>query len=521
MKMTKLLTGAAVAAIMSGTAFGQAALTEQTAAATLPLKDSTFIAAEFQPASAANQLAGNLVLRSAFGAASPFAAIPVDGRAELTIALTNAEFTTATGASFTGNDGGACAFETAPVAGGGVGNSSVTFVSTAGAGINTCTVAVDNDGGNPGGNIGDFTIPVRRSANGAPIVATFTYTQVNADRSTVASAVTEADSLTFAETAAAVGAQAGVVEGFTAGAELLATSAGILSAGNLGTVRFDFRDQANNSVPAAVNIEEDDGSQVVLGDIYTDNNKIDITFPNGIGDINGVAVAGAGACVITGNTASCPVTAAQLTGIAGAAANITYTVGGGATPPVTPEQTPSATLTLEAQANYTASTGFSGNLANIKHDNGLRTGNPADDEFEWVAIGDGGAESNFRLEFANATDAGAINKITVAVANGNGLSAQNIELSANADAALGFVVRGSTVTFNSRALGAGATFDGGATRGNADITAINIEYREDDFNGAGAAGDVAAVAAVQARRQLINRSPSNFVAVPGLAGDPN
>ena len=486
MTINKLLAGAAVAALLAGAA--QAQVTNSNGGATsaqLPLSGVGYVVSEFQPAAAGDQLAGNIVVDSAFGAAaSPFATIPVNGRATLTISLTNATFTTAVGATVAGTAAGGdpCEFETAPIAGGGVGASSVTFISSANnPGISNCSNTA----------IGTFTIPVLRTSSSAAVDVAMTYTQVNAGD-----------------------------HQFTAGGELLASNAGILSAGTLGTVQVDFRTTGAGGFPIGnptngVLIDEPDLFDNVTG-------TIDITFPNGVGDVNAVAIAGlAGAC--TGPVAdvfSCPVTDADIATFDAGPVNITFGVLGGPTPPVTPEQTPSAVFTTDPDANYVAA-GFSGNLAPIAHDDGLRedtvqSGTLAADTYDWVRIGAGGTESNFRIQMASAADAAGISQVRVTIAAGNGLDAQTITIPVGADADTDARIQGSTVTFNSRSMGAHATGSG-----NANITGIQLQFAEAVLGAGGGAGNAGSdkVIAATSQRQLVNRSPGSFVATPGLGND--
>lgn len=483
--------------------------TISTPSAPLPLDSVAVIASEFQPAAAVDQLAGTLTIQSRFdGATSPFSSIPVNGRATLGISLTNATFTTASGATFTGNDGGDCSFEPAAVTGGGVGGTSVGFISTSADSISLCTNAVGESGPGAadGGVIGIFSIPIVRTANGSPIGVTFTYTQVNNDGSAVANPVTVTETLDFAELASAWDAS-GVAgdHQFTAGVDLVATSAGILSAGTLGTVQVDFR----NATAAPLDIRSDAGTQVVVGDLFGAAGEIAITFPGGVGDIDGVSIAGIATPACAGPVAdvfTCDIVAADITAL-GTARAITYTVGG-VTPPVTPEQIPTAVFTTDPATDYVAA-GFNGNLAEITHDDGLgedevRSGGGASDTYEWVRIGSGGTESNFRVQMASDADAAAVTQVRATVAAGNGVGAQTIIIPVGTDANSEAVIRGATVTFNSRSLGANATGSG-----NADITTLELQY-DDTVIG------TAEVNAATSARQLVSRSPGSFVATGGL-----
>lgn len=495
MTINKLLGAVAVAALIAGAAQAQTVTLDGSgSSAQLPEQDAAFVVGEFQPAAAVDQLAGSLVIVPEFGAAAAFGAIPVDHRVTGTFTLTNATFTTPVGGTNTAGTG-ACDFVVGAQSGGGTGQTSVSFISavsgTPGAGddFNTCAAAASD---------AVFTFPIIRTSSASPITVTAVFTQVDAAGAAVATPVTKTATATFAELANAWSADAAVDNKFTAGANLTASATGVLAAGSLGSISTDFRDVADNSVPASVAIgRASDGTQVVPGDLIVDG-EITITFPGGVGDVDGVAIAGVvGPC--TGPVAdvfTCPVTAAEL-GSPLAAAGISYTVGGGATPPATPEQTVTAALTLDAATDYVLS-GFSGNLATIEHDNGLDVA--ALGSFEWVRFGAGGTESNFRIQLADSDEAAAVTEIRIAVAaDGNGVTAANLVLPIGTDADTTARIQGSTVTFNSRALGAIA----GET-GNADI-AVAIQYQDtEDLTGS------------PINRQLVNRSPASFVATPGL-----
>lgn len=521
MTTKKLLTGVALAALLSGGALAQTVsnTVDAGSSAALPADGVAFVASEFQPAAAVDQLAGDIIILTRFdGAASPFAAIPVNGRAALSISLTNATFTSASGATFGGNDGGDCSFEPSAVSGGGVGNSTVGFISTAADSISLCNNTVDGDAGNAAGAIGLFTIPVQRTASNAPVSVTLTYTQVNNDGSSVANPVTVQETLDFANLAGAWDSS-GVASDhqFTAGAELLASNAGILAGpGVLGTVQVDFRDQG----AGPLDIREDDGTQIVEGDLFGAAGEIEITFPAGVGDVDGVDITGmAGACTgPVSDVFTCPIAVADITLLDGGPINITYTVGGGGTPPVTPEQTPTAVFTTDPATNYVAA-GFSGDLAPISHDDGLREDTVGvtvggADTYDWVRFGSGGTESNFRIQMASAADAAGVTQVRVNVAAGNGVSAQTVTLPIGTDADTEARVQGSTITFNSRALGAVS----GET-GNANITSIDLQYQESVLGAGGGGAGTVKVEAATSQRQLVNRSPGSFVATPGLGND--
>jgi len=509
MSITKLLGGVAVAALLAGAAQAQVDITRAVGTdANLPLRvtgaasadTDAFTAAEFQPA-AASQLSGVTVIDTTFGAVAPFAGAPVDARVRLTVTLTNATWTSAAGGS---NDGGAgaCAFQTAPVGGGGVGNNTLEFLSVAAAGINGCT------GAGPTFTFAD----IRRVDSAQPITINFEYRQVGADGSAVASPIVRSDSVMLAGPAAAWGTGAAAGHSFGAGAELLATGAGILSAGSLGTVSTSFRTQADAAAegdPAAprdIRVGATGGATIAAADLFqAAGNNIVITFPEGAGRVNGVSIAGvAGPCTGPVDDAfTCPLSPVELVGLADSAIN--FTVAAAET--VTPEQTVTAVLNTNNQTGYVAA-GFSGNLAPIKHDDGLRVAAltlPANTA--WTGFGAGATESQYRISGMTAAQAASIQEIRVSVVGGNNVAstgATPIVLTNTDDLETGFILRGQTVVFNSKGLAAAA----GTGNGNANISAINLQFEETGMGG------VALPGGIRLDRQLVNRNPGALVAVP-------
>ena len=166
-------------------------------------------------------------------------------------------------------------------------------------------------------------------------------------------------------------------------------------------------------------------------------------------------------------------------------------------------------MTVTSNANYSAPSGPSGSLAAIEWDDGLgevpvASGGTTD----WVRFGTGGTESNFRIQMKSAAAAAAVTQVRVTVGEeGNGIAADTYILPAGT-VDTGFVVNGATVTFNSRALGVAA---GGAS-GNANITGISLQGTDADIA-------LTLLASADVDRQMVNRSPSSYVATGGLTGN--
>lgn len=531
MTITKLLGGVAVAALIGTSAQAQVAITRAgTTADNLPLRvtdaagTAAFSAAEFQPATASSQLTGKVVVTTTFGDAAPFASAGVTDRVRLTVTLTNASWTTASGGTLVNptSDGAGgttptnatksanCAFETSPVAGGGVGNTTVTFLSTAGAKINECIGATPT-----------FTFDaIRRTSNNAPVGVSFSFAQVDSAGNNPGTTITKA--LTLADTASAWGAVANNHK-FTADATAGPTSSttGILTANTvLGTVRTSFRDQAPTGVTGEaaqdIRVGAAAGDKITPALLFVDG-KLHIDFPQGAAGISKATFATAGGtsdCAAPVTTTApaqritCTLTAANLGTDFSAARAITIVKTEKAV--ATPEQTPTATLEVTTQTGYVA-TGFGPTpLRALTNDDGrvqsdnLITG--ALSKGKWTSFGSGGTESQFRisgLTAAQAANAEAI-RITVA-AGGNNVPVAPATpgyytLTNTGDPATGFAVRGGTLVFNSKGLGVAAGM--GSTSGNADITSIVLRYIG------------ASVPAVTIDRQLANRNPTSIVAVP-------
>jgi hypothetical protein len=237
----------------------------------------------------------------------------------------------------------------------------------------------------------------------------------------------------------------------------------------------------------------------ITADQLAASGEVTVSFTDATG-IQGVTLDGA-ACTPAGDDFTCVVNTTIT-----ADQEIIFTLVGVLEPTVS--QTPTASLALTADAGANASAAVFDGLAAtaltpIALDNGRAVTAITTSAFDWVKVGSGGTESNFRIAFPSEAQANAVENVRVVVAAGNGVDAQTIELS-QGTAATGFQVQGATVTFNSRALGATSGDDG-----NADVTSILLDHDETALL-------PAAVPGLSVKRQLVNRSPGSFVATPGL-----
>jgi len=479
-----------------------------------------FSAAEFQPATSDTQLAGSVVITTDFGSTAPFASAGVTDRARLTVSLTNGAWTSASGGvsapATTGTNPAQlanCNFGTTPVNGGGVGNSTLEFLSTAAAQISACTGAAPT-----------FTFSnIRRVSNNAPVIVNFAYAQVDQNGAAVVG-TSISKSVTLAETASAWGSTASEHK-FTADATVATTSSatGILSDANttLGTVRTSFRTTApsvtNTTTPEAkpIRVGATGGATIAPADLFA-SGTITIDFPQGAANIASVKVAGIVTETCTGPVTvtapavryTCALVPADLgTALATARA---ITIARTGTAIATPVQTPTATLAVTTQTGYVAS-GFGPTpLRAISNNDGRVNGvniiGASPSRGKWTAFGSGGTESQFRISGLTAAQAANVEGIRLTVAaGGNGVAVAPTDpgfytLTNTGDPATGFVVRGGTLVFNSKGLGVAAGM--GTTTGNADINSISLRYIG------------TTVPAVTIDRQLANRNPTSIVAVP-------
>ncbi|WP_420434330.1 hypothetical protein [Hyphobacterium sp.] len=474
MTIKKLLAGVALTALVAGGAYAQDNFT----AATGDLRTDRDFAAEYDGGIGDNAIfthdADNADYDNLGAAAVVDITISTTGGLVLGEIVDDADFT----------EGSAnCSFTVQ--AGGGIGSTSVTFRND-GADFRACA------------NDTTFDIDLTRSAanhsqdSGATVTVT-----CSSDCGTF---VAESDTFTLIDDTSVfpTGSQ-----DVTAAATVTLDTDGIGPVGphTLGNVDFDFDGTGIFTDGDGVTIGGVAG--IVVGDAVA-SAELEIDFPGGDDGVATVAVDVGGAVACTEdagagvNTWSCALSATQLDTLL-ADGEVTFTSDN--TDPIA-QQTPTAMLTVTANADYAAPGSVSGSLAPIEWDDGLSetavaTGGPR----EWVRFGSGGTESNFRIQLASDAAAADITQVQVAVAAGNGVPAGTVLLNAGT-ADTGFQVKGSTITFNSRALGAAA----GAT-GNADITGVMLQTLD---------ADVASAGGADMNRQLVNRTPGSFVATGGM-----
>ena len=475
MTITKLLTGAAVAALLAGAAQAQ---------------DATIGAGDFTDQVLASEiggtLSGDLILDITNG--DDFLVLGAGATLTATVTLTNATFDgIVPAAAWTNATDADCAMS-APTLGGGAGGSSVSFAST--GTINACNSAVDDP------DDGFLTLPITITNNGDPVTANISWA-ATVDVGTYVDNDEDVDVASFAQaftfTIAAGAAGSGLFD---------ATGDDLTGSGTIGSVSLAAYPAG---IESALGVALADAT-----DLATDG-EVTLTFPSGVVGIDEANVDLGGVACTQGaapndNVFTCGVTGLQLNAMDNGGAALSFTIDDDANAlTAVSVQTPSATLTIDGGANTIAGAGPT-DLADIEWDDGLDVNSLAAANFAWVRFGTGGTESNFRAQFASDAEAAAVNEVRVTTAAGNGVSAQTVTLLPDT-ADLGFQVLGSTVVFNSRALGAVS----GET-GNANITDVEVQHDENALL-AGAA-NVAPI-----HRQMVNRSPGSFVATPGLESD--
>lgn len=479
MTTTKLLSGVALAALLSGAALAQDNFT----AATGDLRTDRDFASEYD---------GDIGAEAIFTHDSDHAdydALGATAVVDITI--------TATGGLVLGEiaddadfgDAGAPACTMTVQSGGGIGSTSVTYRSTGTfrdcAGDNTFSLQMNRLAANAGQD------------SGATVAVT-----CNSDCGTF---VSESDSFTLIDETSAFPPASRVV---TAGGTVTIDVDGIGPVGPhaLGNVSYEFNNvggtiftDGNGTTPAGV-------AAIVVGDAVASGSLV-IDFPGGDDGIATVTVDAAGAaCAEDAGAAvttwTCPLTSAQVAALA-PGGNVAFTSDNVA---AIAQQTPTAALTVTSNAGYSAPAGPSGPLAPVEWNDGLgETPVASGGATDWVRFGTGGTESNFRIQMATAAGAAAVTQVQVTVGEeGNGIPAATYNLLPGT-VDTGFVANGATVTFNSRALGAVA----GVT-GNANITGINLQALD---------ANAGLMAGADVDRQLVNRSPSSYVATGGLSGN--
>lgn len=477
MTTKKLLAGVALTALIAGGAYAQ----DNVTAATGDLRTDRDFAAEYD-----GGIGDNAIFIHDFDNAD-YAGLGASAVLDITFTLTGglvlgelAQDADVTSAG-TGGLGGVCGVTVQ--AGGGIGSTSVTYRTTGTP--NACD----------GDNTYDFDL-TRSAANASQDSGATVTVVCNSD---CGAFINESDTFTLIDDTSAFPSGS---QDLTAAATVTLDVDGIGPVGphTLGNVDYDF--------DAAAIFTDGDGvaiggvAGIVVGDAVA-SAELEVDFPGGDDGIATVAVDAGGAVACTEdagagvNTWSCALTPAQLDTLL-ADGEVTFTSDD--TNPIA-QQTPTATLTVTANADYAAPPSVSGSLAPIEWDDGLTTTAVAASAREWVRFGSGGTESNFRIQLASDAAAAAVTQVQVTTAAGNGVPAGSVLLNAGT-ADTGFQVKGSTITFNSRALGAAA----GAT-GNADITGVGLQTAD---------ADAGLMAGADLNRQLVNRTPGSFVATGGL-----
>lgn len=472
MTINKLLTGAAVAALLAGAAQAQTVVNPAGGAG------------EFDGQTIASEVGGTLDgnVRLNFGLDGVFAAMGAGGVVQVDFTLTNATFDGIVPAgAWTAAADADCNFG-APILGGGAGSTTVRFENT--AQINECDTAL-GAAGDP--DTGFVNLPIVVTNNGDPVSINVSFTPT-ADAGVYAGTDVDIDLADFAQaftyTIAAGAASSGLFN---------ATGEALTGSGDIGTF-------SQAAWPAG--IESDVGVALVNATDIATSGSLVVTFPSGADGLDPLQVDLAAVACTQGaapadNEFTCAVAVNDYdNGAPAGTIDIIHDAGAGSVV----AQTPTAAFTVTANAGNTVS-GATGDLAEIELDNGLDTTTLG--TFEWVKFGDGGTESNFRIQFADEDEANAVQQIIVTVAlDGNGVLAGTYNVPMGTDASTEGRAQGSTVTFNSRALGAtGAS-------GNADIS-VAVEYTDTEVGIPGST----------IQRQLVNRTPASFVATPGLESD--
>jgi hypothetical protein len=476
MTTKKLLTGVALAALLSGGALAQTAAVGG---------GSDFLPANVIANEGGQDQDGNLVLE--FDIDSAFSAMGAGGVVELQITLNDATFNGVVppgSLAFAG--GGDCEFGADPTLGGGSGGDTVTFTSV--GQLNNCGV----------GGLLTITLPI--SVDFGDQVSVAARFEATADAGGYGPIVNRSiagdDIMVYGDALSyAIVADATVANG-----ELNTDGDAFLDGlnvtnGFIGTLETTY-DNSLFYTPGT-----DLATALITADDLAASGELLVSFTD-INGIDALELDGTDCGAPVGNDFTCAVDTSNT-----ADQDVQFFLAGA--PDGTTTQTPTASLSLTADPGANAGAAVFGGVAatdltEIKLDNGRSVTAITTSAFDWVKVGTGGTESNFRIAFPTAAEAQAVEFVRVVIDNpGNGVAAQTITLPAG-DALTGFQVQGATVTFNSRALGAVSP-----DSGNADISEIELDHND-------TALDPLDVPGLEVRRQLVNRSPSSFVATPGL-----
>lgn len=484
MKMVQLLSGAAAAALIAGTASAQLADVEGTV--NNDILTTTVIAAE-QTGVVSDEISIGFDVIGG-GNPDPFASVGANETVEFNITLTNATFTSALAAGVWDTDsvnaGNACSFGNIS-SGGGLGQNFVTWQNQLASGA-ACTQALfDSDIAIAAG---DIRARISRTDASQPVTISYGFrpagsANFTADTQTetlmvtanaygpTATAGTAANSLLNATGTAFQGGATGVLGSVSANFTAVTTSAITLATGGNvaagAAIRVDG-DAANttaaNDTVAAVTAG--DGINAV-GDIVATVQFADLT---GIATVTFDGVA----CDLntTANTATCDdLTPANFDG---GANNVAFTLTALATDVVQP-QTPTVALAVTDNAEFTIAGMAATALSPIAWDDGVTARVPnyvnpgitvaagastavAGNSFPWTNLRtSGGTQSNFRITGLRSnltTDADE--GIFVTVANSSaalpGAATAKLDLADVNITADGVAANTWTATFNSTAV---------------------------------------------------------------------
>lgn len=509
MTIKQLLTGAAAAAMLGGVASAQVTFTPDNAAnfgaAAGPVGDfdatNTF-ASNLDLADLATNgtaVGGDLNLLVSFAAAGNITSLGATDQIDLTLTVTGAEFTAVVSSgNFESEDdaaAGSCDFTIQ--AGGSIGTSTVTFRSP--ANVATCTDA-------------DLMIAL-------PLDITANSANFSWDIDLVGPG-TDLQSGTYDHNGATDGGD--LVERDAAfGATYAAVDTALLVSPDFEVFTGEGNDDDLGSVQIVTAVRLLDlANNIAIADAAADG-TLTLTLEDASNialfgfDIGGAAGALDGTdptCVPTGTSCAIDLTAAQLTAIEAAAVNVLVETDGAG--PVA-EQSISANLTYTAAETWFSVAAEAGDLGDILQDDGLSSSPVPGDAFNWVKVGDGGTENNFRMSGNWAGNEAGISGVLVNFGNSNDADIpSSVTLAVSTTPDEGFRISNGVLSFTSRGLGAAVeavapTFDGG----NSDITSVEVVYDESVFcdgaaNGdcGGALVDLSGTANTTISRLLINRS---------------
>lgn len=494
MTINKLMSGVAAAALLTGAAAAQEVAVDGAGA---NFAENTTIAAEFTGA-----LAGDLVLdfdfdttddgdnNTAADTIGAFSSLGAGGEVTITIDLVNAEFTSPVTDDLTNMTKAECEFTV--TGGGGAAGQQVVLTSSS-ANLFQCfndPSGADPDVEDEADSEDSLTLPIEVQTPGSDVSVTVTFARVSGSTNYNPPAASDFDLITY-ESAFAHSFTvnpAGNTDLLVDNSDSIGFAAGLADEGFLGTLTTATASGADidNNGTTATYAAMLDGAQEVVFEFE------DVTGIDGIDVTNGTGTCGAPDAVT--NTVTCSIPEADIGDV-----------------PVSPEfrvelETAVAVATLpnliDFALNYSLAASYSEQDIDTNDFGALESDDGLGEEvvpvaFDWVRIGDGGTQSNFRAIFAG--DAADITRVIVncAAESGTvaGLDDLAIELSPGTDPASNYRQEGNAVLFNSQALGAAS-----GLVGNCDVDEIEFQYNEGGSITAGEAGGA------DVNRLLINRS---------------